>query len=287
MSGCPVTPGSDTAERPGIGWRRLHERELMQRLPDLGCLEVHSENFFGDGGAALAALTAARAHYPVSLHGVGLGLGSAAGLDGWHLDRLAALVERIEPVRVSDHACFARVARPDGEVVHAADLLPIAFTEASLGLMARHVAQVQDRLRRPILVENIAACLDWAEADMDEPEFFNRLARRSGCGVLLDLNNLLVNALNQAQPDPEAACRAWVDALDPTVVGEIHLAGHDAGGELVIDDHGAPVPDAVWRLYAHALRRFGPRPTVVEWDTRLPALDTLIAEARRAEGLWR
>jgi uncharacterized protein (UPF0276 family) len=271
----------------GIGWRQPHERELMERLPPLASLEVHSENFFGDGGPALAALCAARAHYPVSLHGVGLGLGSAAGLDPWHLDRLAALVERIEPVRVSDHACFARVATPAGPVVHAADLLPIAFTEASLDILATHVAQVQDRLQRPLLVENIASWMAWADADMDEPDFFNALTRRTGCGLLLDLNNLMVNAMNRGESDALAACRGWVDRIDATTVGEIHLAGHDASGELVIDDHGAPVPPAVWTLFQHAAGRLGPRPTVIEWDTRLPALDTLLAEAQRAEMLWR
>ena len=172
-------------------------------------------------------------------------------------------------------------------VIALALLLPIAFTRASLDILATHVQQVQERLRRPLLVENIAAWMAWADADMDEPDFFNALTRRTGCALLLDLNNLMVNAMNRAETDPLAACRGWVDRIDAASVGEIHLAGHDARGDLVIDDHGAPVSAAVWALYQHAAQALGPRPTVIEWDTRLPALDTLLAEAARAEALWR
>ena len=282
-----MSPASLQLRQPalpvGIGWRAPHYRELMARQPDLAFLEVHSENFFGEGGAALAVLEAGRAVYDISLHGVGLALGSAAGLDAWHLDRLARLVERIDPVRVSDHASFARVATPGGPVVHGADLLPLAFTPAALDVMVSNVQQVQERLRRPLLVENLSAYLRWDDDCLSEPEFFNQLARRSGCGVLLDLNNLVVNALNAGVDDPAATACAFVDALDAASVGEIHLAGYEDSGPLVIDDHGSRVHPPVWQVFAHTVRRLGPRPTLLEWDTDLPALDVLLDEARLAQ----
>jgi len=270
----------------GIGWRQSHERELLEGgAPQLGFIEVHSENFFAPGGAALATLCRAREQQAVSLHGVGLALGSAAGLDPWHLARLAALVERIEPALVSDHASFARAALPGGDaVLHGSDLLPLAFNRASLALMARHVTQVQERLRRPMLVENLSAYLRAAPGadDMAEPVFFNALARQTGCGLLLDVNNLVVNALNDGETDPVAAACAWIDALDPAIVGEVHLAGYNDDGALVIDDHGSAVREPVWQVYRHALARLGVRPTLVEWDTDLPAWPVLLGEAQRA-----
>jgi len=267
----------------GIGWRQPHYRELLERRPPLGFLEVHSENFFAEGGAALQVLAAGRALYDISLHGVGLALGSAAGLDPWHLEQLARLVERTAPVRVSDHASFARAPlRPGGIVHHANDLLPAAFTEASLALMVSHVQQVQERLGRAILVENVSAYIRWADAEMDEPEFLDALCRRSGCGLLLDVNNLFVNALNERVHDPLAAVCARIDRLRIGTVGEIHLAGHADLGDVVIDDHGSRVRPAVWLAHAHALRRFGPVPTLIEWDTEIPALDVLLDEAATA-----
>lgn len=275
---------STTAAPVGIGWRQPHYRALLERRPDLDFIEVHSENFFAEGGASLALLHDARAHYDVSLHGVGLALGSAVGLDPWHLDQLAMLVERVEPVRVSDHACFARVPASGGaSVLHGSDLLPIAFTDASLDLMVSHVQQVQDRLRRPMLVENISAYLRWEDDHLAEPEFFNALVRRSGCHLLLDVNNLVVNYLNQGAADGVLdACR-WIDALDPGVVAEIHLAGYNDSGALVIDDHGCAVHAPVWQVYRHAIQRLGACPTLIEWDTNLPSLDVLLDEARRAQ----
>ena len=268
----------------GIGLRQPHYAELLNTTPPLGFVEVHSENFFADGGAALAVLHQVRAQYPVSLHGVGLALGSAAGLDPWHLDRLARLVERIEPLRVSDHACFARADGPRG-AIHANDLLPIAFTAASLALMATHVAQVQDRLRRRVLVENLSSYVSFADDAMSEPEFFAQLCRRSGCGMLLDVNNIMVNALNAGVPDPVAVCCAFVDALPLGIVGEIHVAGYCQTNEIVIDDHGSRVRPAVWAVCEHALRRLGPLPVLVEWDTDVPALDVLLGEAAHAASL--
>lgn len=265
----------------GIGWRQPHYETLLAERPALGFIEVHSENFFADGGLTLAVLDAGRAAYDVSLHGVGLALGSAAGLDERHLARLARLVERVQPRWVSDHACFARL----GSGLHAADLLPIPFNDESLAVMARHVDQVQQRLGRAMLVENISAYVGWAGDTLAEPEFFNALTQRSGCGLLLDVNNLFVNARN-AGLAPDAAAREamrWVDAIRPGSVGEIHLAGHcEQADGLVIDDHGSRVRDEVWQVYEHALRRFGPTPTLIEWDTAVPELEVLLAEAGRA-----
>lgn len=290
--------GAPSAASPhvGIGLRHAHAAALLQAPPPLAFVEVHSENYFADGGAARALLQDARGHWPVSLHGVGLSLGSADGLDPWHLDRLAALVQRIDPVRVSDHASFARAPlRPGQPVLHAHDLLPIGFNAASLQLMVTHVQQVQERLRRPILVEHLSAYLHWADDDIAEPEFFNQLTQRTGCGLLLDVNNLVVNALNRQRSRPgeplhddtaavQEAC-TWLDAIRPDSVGEIHLAGYHDTGDLVIDDHGSRVHAPVWQVFGHAIARLGPRPVLVEWDTALPELPVLLDEAALAESM--
>ncbi len=265
----------------GIGWRQPHYEQLLAERPALGFLEVHSENFFADGGITQAVLAAGREAYDISLHGVGLALGSAAGLDATHVEQLARLVERVQPRWVSDHACFARV----GSGLHAADLLPIPFNDESLALMVEHVGRVQDRLRRPLLIENISAYVGWAGDTLAEPEFFNQLTERSGCGLLLDVNNLVVNARNAGHAPAAAAQEAmrWVDAIRPGSVGEIHLAGHaERDDGLVIDDHGSAVREEVWQVYRHALRRLGPVPTLIEWDTAVPPLAVLLAEAGRA-----
>jgi uncharacterized protein len=281
-----VNQGAVSLAHTGVGLRQPHYAEMMERRPglaDLGFVEVHSENFFADGGAALAVLHEARSHYEVSLHGVGLSLGSAAGLDPWHLDKLARLVDRIAPLRVSDHASFARAPqRAGGPVLHGNDLLPLAFTHASLSIMVANVSQVQERLKRPILVENLSAYLGFAERDFSEPEFFNELTRRSGCGLLLDVNNLVVNELNEGASDPVRSACDWIDTIRPGTVGEIHLAGYKDMGDIVIDDHGSRVHAPVWQVYRHAIARLGARPTLVEWDTDLPALDVLLGEARTA-----
>jgi uncharacterized protein len=197
------------------------------------------------------------------------------------LDQLKNLVDRFEPARVSDHACFARVALP-GRSLHAQDLLPIPLNDESLDRLVSAVNQVQERLRRPMLVEHLSAYLRWDNDTLAEPEFFNALTQRTGCQLLLDVNNLLVNAKNESQPDPLHRCKLWIDALRVGSVGEIHLAGHAQLGELAIDDHGCEVSDAVWALYRHALDRLGPLPSLVEWDTNIPPLDVLLAQAQKA-----
>jgi uncharacterized protein (UPF0276 family) len=275
----------------GIGWRHPHYVALLDQFrdplrPAADFLEVHSENFFGAGGAALATLHQARESWPVSLHGVGLGLGSAAGLDDWHLDRLAALVERIEPLMVSDHACFARAATGSGESVHGADLLPIPFNDEALDVICANVQKVQDRLRRPILVENLSAYISWTSSVQEETDFLASIVRRTGCKLLLDVNNIYVNALNQQKAgqrgDPLAACKEWLDRIPAGMPGEIHLAGHCVMDDIVIDDHGSRVCDDVWALYGHARERFGAVPTLIEWDTDIPELSVLLDEAARA-----
>lgn len=294
-----------TSLNVGVGWRQPHYSEMLAERPGLAFLEVHSENFFAQGGAALAVLERGRSVYDISLHGVGLSLGSAVGLDTWHLDQLARLVERIDPVRVSDHASFAR-GRWQGTAgactIHAADLLPIPFSAEALDVLCANVQQVQDRLKRRFLVENLSAYLQW-RALPDEPlqsetDFLSALARRTGCALLVDVNNIYVNARN-AQirgelVDPVAHCLTWLDAIAPADVGEIHLAGHchvrPGEGEgpeddIVIDDHGSRVCAEVWQIYQHAVDRFGPVPTLIEWDTDIPALDVLLGEARHARQL--
>lgn len=272
----------------GIGWRHPHYRELLESRPALDFIEVHSENFFGDGGAALALLGQAREHYPVSLHGVGLALGSACGIDAWHLEQLARLVARIEPVRVSDHACFARgqLAGADAGFVHAADLLPIPFSHAALDVMCSNVQRVQDRIGRQLLVENLSAYVTLPGSDRSEPSFLVELAQRTGCGLLIDVNNIFVNALNQnlagCPADPVKVCKDWLDSIPVQAVGELHVAGHLHCGDIVIDDHGSLVDAAVWALYSHALDRFGAVPVLVEWDTNVPPLSVLLDEVSRA-----
>ena len=280
----PVRPPSATAPGVGIGLRQPHYRQVVEDAPRLGFIEVHSENFFADGGAALAVLHETRARYPVSLHGVGLGLGSAAGVDPWHLDRLERLVRRIDPVRVSDHASFARIARNEG-MVHAADLLPIAFSDGALDILAGNVEAVQDRLRRPILVENLSAYVAFADDAIDEAAFFARLCRRTGCGLLLDVNNVFVSATNHG-----TSALDYLADFPLSRVEEIHLAGHaeqadDEGDLLLIDSHDGPVADAVWRLYELVIGRRGAVPTLIEWDSKIPDWPVLQAEAAAAQAI--
>lgn len=281
----------ESSSSVGIGWRQPHYECLMAQRPPLRFLELHSENFFARGGAAMAVLMGARELYPISLHGVGLSLGSACGLDGAHLDQLADLVDCVQPLRVSEHASFARVpaSQMGPGFVHGSDLLPVAFNDDSLQLMCRHVQQVQERLQCQLLVENLSAYLAWGNDTLAEPEFFNQLCQRSGCGLLLDVNNLVVNARNAGLDKAaaaDAAC-AWVDALGAALVGEIHLAGHAELPGMVIDDHGSRVSPEVWRVYRHAVQRFGPQLSLIEWDNDVPELEVLLEEAAEAQRLMR
>jgi uncharacterized protein (UPF0276 family) len=256
----------------GIGLRVPNYRDLLSRERCVDWLEAHSENYFGDGGWDLHVLTRLRERYPLSLHGVGLALGSAGAIAEEHLERLAELVERVEPALVSEHLCWGFAANQAFN-----DLLPLPQTHEALDLMCERVQRVQERLRRTILIENVSSYVRYAGDDYDEAGFLNALAARSGCGILLDVNNLYVNQRNHGD---DAA--AQIDAIDPHCVGEIHLAGHLVTDIAVVDHHGARVADAVWALYERALERFGAVPTLIEWDTDVPALDVLLEEAAKA-----
>jgi uncharacterized protein (UPF0276 family) len=264
----------------GIGLRSPHVAEILARRPAIAWLEVHAENYLG-GGPAVRALERLRVDYPVSVHGVGLSLGSADGLDPAHLERLAALVGRLEPALVSEHLSWSVTG---GAYLN--HLLPLPYTEETLGVLSRHVARAQERLGRRLLVENPSSYLRFRHSPIPEPEFLNELARRTGCGILCDVNNVYVTCANLG-----GNAAAWLDAIEPSAVGEIHLAGHavndvdggDADGRtILIDDHGSPVADAVWSLYERALGRFGAAPTLIEWDTDVPPLPVLLAEAAKA-----
>lgn len=275
MSATPrqMAPGSVPV---GIGLRDPHVSELLATRPAVGWLEVHAENYMDDG-PLLDRLVQVRRDYPVSVHAVGVSLGSAEGVSSDHVARLRRLVRRIEPMLVSDHLswCIA-----DGAYLN--DLLPLPYTEEALDVVVRNVAAVQEALGRPILVENPSRYLRFRHSTLGEAEFLAELARRTGCGVLCDVNNIYVSAMNLGE---DAA--AYLAELPPAIVGEIHLAGHSraerAGRPILIDDHAAPVCPAVWDLYRAAIRRFGGVPTLVEWDKDLPELSVLLGEARAAE----
>jgi uncharacterized protein len=279
-----MSRGSIAAPIPahaGIGLRLPHHAVVLAERPAAAWLEVHPENYMSDQHV-LAELEQIRTNYPLSLHAVGLSLGSAQGLDAAHIGRLRQLVEVLEPGLVSDHLSWS-VA--DGHYLP--DLLPLPYTEEALRIVCRNVSQVQDALGRQILVENPSTYLCYAASTIPEPEFLAALAQRSGCGVLFDVNNVYVSASNQ-RLDPAAVLEAWCLALDAHTVGEIHLAGHalvqtEAGAELRIDDHGDHVCGAVWALYERTLAQLGPRPTLLEWDTRLPAFGVLQAECTLAQ----
>ena len=260
----------------GIGLRAPHVAALMSERPAVGFLEVHSENYMG-GGAPLRHLEMARREWPISLHGVGLSLGSADGLDARHLARLASLAERIAPSLVSEHLSWSTT---NGAYLN--DLLPLPYTAESLDAVAENVAVAQDWLRRPILVENPSAYLAFAHGEMDEAAFLAALARRTGCGILLDVNNLYVSTRNLG-----GDADAYLAALPDGAVGEIHLAGHAVndvdGRPLLIDDHGSRVAAPVWALFEAAIRRWPDAPALIERDSNLPPLATLVAEAEDAK----
>jgi len=265
------------ASAVGIGLRQPHYREVFEHKPELGFLEVHSENFFLDGGASMHALERARAAYPISLHGVGLSLGSADALAQAHLAKLKRLVDRVEPALVSEHLSWGSLGTR-----HFNDLLPMPNTREVLALLTERIDRVQSALKRSILVENVSAYIEFRDSDMTDTALLDELARRTGCAVLFDVNNLYVNAVNFGF-DPVSR----LADLRPEAVGEMHLAGHTAVDDCLIDTHGARVCSEVWALYQEACRRFGPKPTLIEWDTHIPALDVLLDEAAIAGSVAR
>ena len=273
---CPF-PGPIPATA-GIGLRSVHHQALPDQRPAIGWIEAHTENYFHDGGSAARALERARANYPLSLHGVGLGLGSADGLDREHLARVKRAITRFEPALVSEHACWGQAG---GEYFN--DLLPLPYTDEAVSLLSRHVAQAQDFLGRQLLIENVSAYVSFEHSHLHEWDFLTAVARESGCGLLLDVNNIYVSACNLG-----VDARAFITGVPRERVGEIHLAGHariakEHGGDVLVDDHGSAVCDEVWELYRFALQRFGPVPTLIEWDSNIPELARLVSEARRAD----
>ena len=273
-----MTASPSLQDTVGIGLRQPHYRAALDTPPPVGWLEVHSENYLG-GGAPLRVLETFRRDYPLSLHGVGLSLGTAGPLDRRHLARVADLVARIEPALVSEHLSWSIAGG-----VYFNDLLPLPYTEEALAVVAGHVAEMQDALRRPILVENPSTYLEYSHSTIGEVEFLAELVRRTGCGLLLDVNNVYVSAGNHGF---DAA--SYLAAVPAAAVGEIHLAGHstrDIDGTLLrIDDHGSAVAEPVWALYAAVLARLGAVPTLIEWDSVIPPLPILVGEAAKAAGL--
>ena len=267
-----ITPLPNLA---GIGLRTPHVARVRAERPPIAWFEVHSENYFVDGGPALAALDAIRAEYPISLHGVGMSLGSADSLDAGHLARLKRLAERIEPAAISEHLCWGRI---DGQ--HLNDLLPLPLTEEALALVCDRVDAVQAALGRPLLVENVSTYLRFGADVIAEWDFVAAVAQRTGCKLLFDVNNVYVNAVNHGF-DPFA----YLAAIPGEAVAEIHLAGFDASEACLIDTHGARVAPPVWALYRATIDRYGPKPTLIEWDTDLPTLDVLRDEAAIAQSI--
>lgn len=259
--------------RAGIGLRAPHYREILAAPPAVGWMEVHSENYFGPGGQPLHYLEAIRAHYPISLHGVGMSLGSADSIDRRHLRCLGRLIDRIEPAVVSDHLCWGATGGR-----HLNDLLPLPYTEEALAVVCAHIDEVQDLLGRRILVENVSSYLRFSHSSIPEWDFVAAVAQRTGCGLIVDVNNIYVSAVNHGF-DP----RRYLRAIPTGAVQEIHLAGFDQGEFCLIDTHGKPVAQEVWALYGDALALFGAVPTLIEWDTDLPALDVLLGEAATAD----
>ncbi len=263
---------TDSLAGVGIGLRGGHYRDFLDQRPDVDWIEVHTENYFGDGGWDLAVLDTLRNDYPLSLHGVGLGIGSASDEHfADHLEKVRTVAARFEPALISEHLCWAAVPGR-----HLNDLLPMPLTTEALDLVCHRVDRAQDILGR-ILLENVSTHLRFAADTLSEAQFLDEVAKRTGCGVLLDINNLYVNECNHREDARQA-----MTATRPEAVGELHLAGHLVTGDSVIDHHGAPVADVVWALYGEAVSRLGRVPTLIEWDTDLPALSVLLDEARKA-----
>ncbi len=271
-----VAAGSATGLEAGVGLRAQHHREILEGLPRIAWFEAHSENYFACGGAARQCLRQIRSHYPVSLHGVGLSLGSTDEIATEHLDSLAALVRDIEPLFVSEHLSWGSVG---GRFTN--DLLPLPYTPEALGHMVSRVSALQDRLQRQVLIENVSSYLEFSLSSIPEWDFLAELAHRTGCGILLDVNNVYVSARNHGF-DPIA----YITALPREAVQELHLAGHSVNRcdarEIRIDTHDRPVCPEVWELYTATIRCLGARPTLIEWDSDIPPLPVLQGEALKA-----
>ena len=261
---------------PGLGFKPEHFPAILETRPELGFFEIHAENYMGAGGPPHRQLTALRRDYAISLHGVGLSIGGPGRLDRDHLARLRVLVDRYQPESFSEHLAWSSHG---AEYLN--DLLPLPYTTETLTIICDHIDEVQETLGRQMLLENPATYVLFEQSTLPETEFLSEIARRTGCGLLLDINNVFVSCTNH-HADP----RAYLAAFPLARVGEIHLGGHASedlpSGPLLIDDHGSPVADPVWTLYAETVARTGPLPTLIEWDNDVPPFAELLAEAQRA-----
>jgi len=265
----------------GIGLRTQHYSELLEKLPRVAWLEVHSENYFGEGGKALRFLEKIRQHYPISLHGVSLSIGSTDELNWPYLKKLRDLITRIDPCLISDHLSWSSL---QGHYFH--DLLPLPYTIEALDHVVSRIQQIQDVLNHQILIENISSYVQFEHSTLPEPEFLSTVAKQSGCGILLDINNIYVSSMNNGH-DPDK----YIEAIPADLVQEIHLAGYTTTlineKEILIDSHNRPIDQAVWELYRKAIQQLGRKPTIIEWDSELPSLETLYNEAYMAEKILR
>ena len=273
-------PANHLPVAPGVGYKAQHFSDIIAGSDPVKWLEIHAENYMGAGGRPLAQLRHLRERFPISCHGVGLSIGGEAELDAGHLGRLKTLVDWLDPASFSEHLAWST---HDSQFLN--DLLPVPYNQATLARVVAHVDQVQTMLGRRMLLENPSTYLTFAETEMPEVDFLTEVARRSGCGLLLDVNNVFISATNQ-----QTDAKAYIDVFPLALVGEIHLGGHaedadDTGAPLLIDSHGSAVEDPVWALYAYTIGKAGPKPTLIEWDNDVPDWATLATEAGRAAAL--
>jgi len=272
-----VTNPRPVPARAGIGLRAEHHAVIRATRPDVGWLEAHSENYFSSGDASHHALMELCQHYPISLHGVGLSVGGTDPLDREHLANLRGAIDRYQPALVSEHLSWSSAGGR-----HTNDLLPLPYTHEALRHVASRVDEIQEALSRSLLIENVSSYLEFRGAEMTEWEFLATLSSRTGCGILLDVNNIYVSARNHGFD-----ARDYLDGIPRAAVGEIHLAGHSTrqleGRTLLVDTHNALVCEEVWHLYSQAVARFGAVPALIEWDMDLPDIEVLVAEAHRAD----
>ncbi len=270
----------------GVGLRHAHFTDILTSPKQVDFIEVHSENFFGEGGAALSVLNQVREQYLVSLHSTSMGLGSLFDIPKSYLSRLKKLTENIDPFLMSEHACFTW-GQQQGQLIHSGDLLPIAHTYENLKVMCEQVDKVQSFLGRHLVIENVSAYVKFDESYLSEAEFLAKLCQHTGAKILLDINNIAVNSINFEDGNITKSVTDYINALPVTSVAQIHLAGcsKPQAGELVVDDHACPVSDEVWQGYQQAIKRFGAVPTLIEWDSDLPEWPVLINEAQKARDI--
>jgi uncharacterized protein (UPF0276 family) len=271
---------SPVPQTSGVGLKPEHYRDILDSAPDIGWFEIHAENYMGAGGPPHAYLTAIRARYPISLHGVGLSIGGAGPLDTDHLARLKGLADRYQPALFSEHLAWS-----SHDEVYLNDLLPLPYTDETLARVCEHIDEVQSTMKRQMLLENPSTYVVYPETMMREVDFLREVVRRTGCGLLLDVNNVFVQAANHGFGATE-----YLEDFPLEHVGEVHLGGHaedadEDGSLLLIDDHGREVADPVWTLYERTLAHTGALPTLIEWDNDVPSWSVLFAEAKRADRL--